>query len=80
MKKIIDWIIYSSQDPAKLSLTVKGALTACIPLVIAIFGVVFNIQVDQVALLKMVSQASVVLGASLALVGAVRKVYITAKK
>ena len=80
MKKIVNWIVFSSSDPNKVALTVKGALTACVPLVIAIFGVVFNIQVDQVALLEAVSQASVVLGASLALIGAIRKVYITAKK
>ena len=80
MKKIVNWIVYSSANPEKVSMTVKGVLTACVPMAIAIFGVVFSIQVDQVAFLEAVSQVSVALGAVLASAGAIRKVYLTAKK
>jgi hypothetical protein len=39
LQKVIAWIILSSADPTEVSLTVRGALIAVIPTLIAVAGV-----------------------------------------
>jgi hypothetical protein len=39
LKNLISWIVTSSADPSEVSLTVKGALIAVIPTLMAVAGV-----------------------------------------
>lgn len=83
MKKIIDWIIYSSEDPAVISMTVKGILTAAIPTVIFL-AKIFNVDVGGEDLTAFVDAAVIFIGAVAAaisaymtVVGFFRKIFTT---
>jgi len=83
MKKIIDWIVLSSADPSKLSLMVKGILTAAIPTVIFL-AKIFNVEVGGEDLTAFVDAFVVFIGAVAAaisaymtVVGFFRKVFRT---
>ncbi len=82
IKKVLDWFVYSSANPAKLSLTLKAGL----PAVILIFGFlgVKNGDVDlgtviDAIVLVITGVGSAVTG-GLTVYGAGRKVYLTFKK
>ena len=82
IKKILDWFVFSSKDPARISLTLKAGL----PAVILIFGflgvkngdVELGAAIDGIVLVA-TGVGSVVTG-GYAIYGAVRKVYLTFKK
>ena len=38
IKKVFNWLVVSSADPSQMSLTVKGILTAIIPMVLTLTG------------------------------------------
>jgi hypothetical protein len=80
-----NWLVYSSADPKKVSLSVKGALTVASSFIIgivAIFGVgVSNDDIANIieAISLVVEMALVLFGAVMSLIGLVRKVYRTIK-
>lgn len=89
MKKIWNWIWYSSADPKKVSLTVRASALALVPAALSIisascgFGVVC-LGVDQASLNQLIEyivQAIEVLLAIVAgvgmLFGIVRKIYLS---
>ena len=86
IKKILDWFVFSSKDPARISLTLKAGLPAGLPAVILIFGflgvkngdVELGAAIDGIVLVA-TGVGSVVTG-GYAIYGAVRKVYLTFKK
>lgn len=91
IKKIIDWLIWSSKDPAKVSLTVRGALLALVPTVIGIisaacgFGITC-LAVDAAGLNQIIEWIAAGVQIILTIVasfwvlwGLARKIYITVK-
>lgn len=46
IKKFFVWLVASSTDANKISLTVKGALTAILPIVIAVSGIA-NLPISE---------------------------------
>lgn len=83
MKKIIDWIIYSSEDPAKISMTVKGILTAAIPTIIFV-AKIFNVEIGSEdltafvdALVLFIGAVSMAVSAYMTVVGFFRKIFTT---
>ena len=82
IKKILDWFVFSSTNPARLSLTLKAGL----PAVILVFGylgvsngdVELGTVVDAIVLV-VTGVGSVVTGA-LGIYGFGRKIYLSFKK
>lgn len=77
--KFLNWLIRSSQDSTKISLTVKGTLTALVPLAVMASGILkLNIDNDQAlqvvdTITILVSSFFTFVGAIVACVGFVRK-------
>lgn len=87
MKKLIDWFVFSSKDPAKLALTVRGLLITLIPGAVIGLQLIGVTDVDSAALqaiVDTVEQAIVygfgVVAAGMTLWGLSRKVFISVRK
>lgn len=73
LKKVYEWFVYSSKDPAKLALTIKG---------IAAFAVLFGVDsviVDEGVghMVNIVTALGMLLSAGAGSWGFVRKIWIT---
>lgn len=82
--KFINWLIWSSANPAKVSATLKGLGLYLIPVVLTVSGLTGIATPDQeglTAVLDMIASAITVLGTIVAsivtLVGIVRKIITT---
>lgn len=86
MKKIIDFIVWSSVNPEKVSLTVKGFLAMCISIAVptlTLIGVTAVGNADLTAIsaqiLSVITDSLTVASGLVTLYGLVRKVYLTLK-
>lgn len=79
LKSIWAWLVYSSADSRKLSLTVKGALTSIIPFVI-VAGNLTNLQLQNEDLENVVDGIVLVIEAGLGLVAAITFIYGAIRK
>lgn len=83
MHLIFDWLLYSSKDPNKYSLTVKGLLTGAVAYAVTVSGIVHVVlPVDQLTTLVDLTGQFVqwgLTGVSLVatIYGAVYKIYTT---
>lgn len=73
---IFEWLVRSSADPAKLSLTIRGALVALVPIVLSTLSAIcgFGIAclgVDETTLNQLVESIIAIVNAVLLVVGAV---------
>lgn len=76
MKKFLNWLVYSSVDPDKISMTVHGTLVAIIPILIFVAHTLgFQWTNDQATVL--VNDITSSVAAALILYGGVRKILIT---
>lgn len=74
--KIIEWIIFSSKNADKISLTVKGFLVGVASMLVILFpGADFSPLVDSIAIV--VQQGLALISVVMVMWGAVRKVYRT---
>lgn len=80
-----NWLVYSSADPKKVSLSVKGALTMASSLIIGLLTI-FSVSVSNDEIANIIEALGLVVEMALSLVGAVavligfiRKVYRTIK-
>lgn len=85
MKKIVNWVVLSSKDPNKFSLTVKGVLGGAVTLLTIFLGTQ-NIELPSEMLTAVVEAVVVAMQAFFALVsavavvwGAIRKILLTIK-
>lgn len=70
----INWLVVSSEDPTKVSLTVKGSLIAAIPMLVVLSQMLrLNWSQDQLALI--VEGVSTIVSSFLVLFGLLRKLY-----
>jgi hypothetical protein len=84
IQKIFHWFAVSSANPQDMALTVKGLLVAASPFMAAAFGLV-HLPIDQSALsvivnamVNVVADSLTLVGSAMVLVGAVRKVLLSA--
>jgi hypothetical protein len=70
IKKILNWIWYSSADPAKVSLTMKSFLLGLVPLVISIAGIA-HLNLDQETVTMVFESVVVVVQSVLTIISAV---------
>ncbi len=86
MKNILiaawNWLVKSSKDPNKVSLTVKGAISTGI-IALGYFGITGN-EIDAVAIgentAEIMAQAAAAITAIITIYGAGRKIYLSLKK
>lgn len=80
---VVDWVMVSSKDPSKISLTVKSIVTGAI-IVLGYLGISGGEGIDTTKLGdsvgEVIVQLSVVLTGLSGLYGAIRKVVLTVKK
>lgn len=74
-----NWLIKSSADPEKFSMTIKGILLACVPIVATLLTAFFGLDIDQSSLINLVSQLCIAIGSLLAIFGGIRKIVLTVK-
>lgn len=80
MKRFKNWLLNSSVDPNKWSLTVKSSLLVIIPFVLAVSNGVFNLGLEQVQLVEAASDLATLVGTLLTAFALARKIYFTFKK
>ena len=82
--RFINWLVVSSSDPNKVSLTIKGILIGVVPVlmqVLTVFGVHFSFTSDNLidVVCTAITAALTLVAAVTTLIGALRKVWYTAK-
>lgn len=83
MKKIFKWLVISSADPKKISLTVKATLMGIIPLAIALSGMADvpleqnSMQAVATSVAQFVETALTLVSVTLTTAGLIRKVYLS---
>lgn len=86
VKKVWNWLVWSSQDPNKVALTVKGALLGVSGFVMVATGLFglhnvttasFQDSADLVS--QFVGQGLVLVGTVTTMIGLARKIYSTVK-
>lgn len=86
MKKIINWLIKSSEDPSKVALTAKGFVLANAALVAFVYSILHvttdgqtvNTLAENVGII--VTAGLTIVGAGVTLFGLARKAYNSFKK
>jgi hypothetical protein len=83
-KKIIAWLVFSSANADKISLTIKSMLYALIPVALLVLGA-YKIQVESAYLSAIIDQiiaVIIVVGGTVTAItaawGALRKIFTTA--
>lgn len=79
MKKILNWLIYSSENPENFSLTIKGILVTNAVLVLGALKLVVGVEIPQEQYIELVGFAAGTLGLLMASVGVLRKFWNLAK-
>lgn len=78
LRTIIEFIVYSSKNSQKISLTVKGALVSVVAILVYFFpGTDFSSAIDTIVLL--VQQILAALGTAMLVVGVIRKLWTTVR-
>jgi hypothetical protein len=78
MKKIINWLVVSSANPEKVSLTVRGAIVGIIPLIIMTFTMldrmgIIHISWTEADLIYLAESIGFIISSVLITVGMARK-------
>ena len=74
---ILQWIVNSSANPEKLSLTIKGAVVFVPSLIILLS--LFGFKASPESLTELINLLATFAGAAFMLFGLGRKIYLTAK-
>lgn len=72
------WLLYSSEDPTKISMTIKGYLTLTIPMLL-FFSQAHGWGWSETTLMTTIQSLTVFIGGFFTSVGLIRKLYSTAK-
>lgn len=81
VKKVTDWILTSSANPAEVSLTIRGILMGAIPIIMTFVGLThLSVSSDMLtsltnAFVIFVQAALAIVSATMIFVGAARKVW-----
>ena len=77
MKKIYNWFVYSSQNPEKISRTIKAGLLAVTPAIAFILAITMGVEISQDSLILAIGQLTEFIGLFLTAVFAGLKVINT---
>jgi len=76
MKKLFTWIVYSSENPEKLSLTLKGIVASILPIAL-LLGQQLGFSLDGANAEQFALSVVTVFTTAITLIGAIRKIYNT---
>lgn len=81
LKKIWDWVVWSSANPDKISLTLKGIIAGAI-VVLSIFGITNPLSEEEtnsfiLAFVQFLQTVVAIASSAAVLIGFVRKVWLT---
>lgn len=79
MQKIINWLVVSSADPSKTSMTLKGILLQYVTLILA-FLTVLHIPLTETQVYSLITDVTGFVGIALSGIGLIRKIYLTVKR
>jgi uncharacterized membrane protein (GlpM family) len=85
LNTLVRWIVFSSEDPSEVSLTIKGVLVGVIPYVMILIGLThINVGQDQLSAIvdgvsTFVQDALMLVSAAITLFGFGRKLWNTIK-
>jgi len=81
MKKIFNWIVFSSENPANFSLTLKGIVSSILPIALLLVNQL-GFSLDGVNVEQFVLSVITICTTGITLIGAIRKVVntLTAKE
>lgn len=72
MEKFINWIVFSSENPKQVAMTIRGLLVAQVPLVLSFLHEMNIVSYDSI-ITKAIITGTASLGILLVVVGMVRK-------
>jgi len=72
MNKFLNWLVFSSENPDNIALTVKGIALLAVPAVLTIASQ-FGLSVQEANVVSVISQAATTLAAGLTVIGLIRK-------
>lgn len=72
MEKLVNWLVFSSEDPKKAAMTIRGVLMIQVPLVLSFLHEMGVVSYDNV-ITKAVITATASLGILLVIFGLARK-------
>jgi len=76
MKKIFEWLVYSSENPANFSLTLKGIVASILPIALLLINQL-GFSLDGVNVEQFILSVITVCTTAITLIGAIRKVVNT---
>lgn len=76
MDKFLNWLVFSSENPNNVALTIKGILLMAVPVVVNMLQQ-FGIQFAEQRAVDIISSAVIVISSLLTLIGLVRKLINT---
>ena len=76
MKKFISWLVYSSENPENVSLTIKGAIATLLPVVFLLVSQL-GFTLDTANLEAYIASAITILTTAITLFGLIRKMFNT---
>jgi hypothetical protein len=77
---IYNWLMKSSANPEKLSLTIKGILSTIVFVAVS-FGANYTLNIDALSydIANVISQIGIVISSLITIYGLIRKIYLTIK-
>lgn len=76
MNKLVEWIVRSSENPNKASMTIKGILIANIAFIMLIMKLA-HVSISETEVYAIIGDVSLLLGSILTVFGLSRKIAIT---
>lgn len=76
MKKFLNWLVFSSENPNNIALTIKGIALLAVPSVLTITSQ-FGLSVQEINIVDIISQTTTTLAAGLTVIGIIRKLINT---
>ena len=76
MDKFLNWLVFSSENPNNVALTIKGILLMAVPVVINMLQQ-FGVQFTEQRAVDIISSAAIVISSLLTLIRLVRKLINT---
>jgi len=76
MNKFLNWLVFSSENPDNIALTVKGIALMAVPAVLTITSQ-FGLSVNETNIVAIISQTTTTLAAGLTVIGLIRKLINT---
>lgn len=79
METFLNWLVKSSENPEKVSMTLRGILVSNIGILLFLANNYFGLDLTEEMILYTIGNLSIALGLILSLLGLIRKLYYAFK-